>query len=104
MGGCILIFGVFMANQYFFCFARFATAKTSPVCSRPGTTKVPGMCRSKESDASAPRPCRTPLVACSVLCHDAAQMARNSPRGGLDLDLHKAKLTKENLREAKILF
>jgi ABC transporter fused permease/ATP-binding protein len=31
-------------------------------------------------------------------------MARNSPRGGLDLDLPKAKLTKENLREAKILF
>jgi ABC transporter fused permease/ATP-binding protein len=31
-------------------------------------------------------------------------MARNSPRGGLDLDLPKAKLTKENLREAKVLF
>ena len=32
------------------------------------------------------------------------RMARNSPRGRLDLDLPKAKLTKENLREVKILF
>jgi ABC transporter fused permease/ATP-binding protein len=31
-------------------------------------------------------------------------MARNSPRGRLDLDLPKAKLTKENLREAKVIF
>jgi ABC transporter fused permease/ATP-binding protein len=32
------------------------------------------------------------------------RMARQSPRGRLDLDLPKAKLTKENLREAKVLF
>jgi len=31
-------------------------------------------------------------------------MARNSPRGRVDLDLPKAKLTKENLQEARILF
>jgi len=32
------------------------------------------------------------------------RMARQSPRGRLDLDLPKAKLTKDNLREAKVLF
>ena len=38
------------------------------------------------------------------LCHDARDMARHSPRGRLDLDLPKAKLTRQNLREAGTLF
>jgi len=53
-----------------------------------------------------PQPCGThehPLSRAAffatMLC-----MARNSPRGRLDLDLPKAKLTKENLREVKVLF
>src|SRR6185312_15832218 len=55
-------------------------------------------------NASTLPPLRTSLVARALLCHDVAQMARNSPRGRVDLDLPKAKLTKENLQEAKILF
>jgi ABC transporter fused permease/ATP-binding protein len=43
------------------------------------------------------------LVADGLLCHDAACMARFNARGRLDLDLPKAKLTKESLREAAAL-
>jgi ABC transporter fused permease/ATP-binding protein len=43
------------------------------------------------------------LVADRLLCHDAARMARFNSRGRLDLDLPKAKLTKQNLREAAAL-
>jgi ABC transporter fused permease/ATP-binding protein len=43
------------------------------------------------------------LVAGGLLCHDAARMARFNARGRLDLDLPKAKLTKESLREAASL-
>jgi ATP-binding cassette subfamily B protein len=38
------------------------------------------------------------------LCDDAWKMARYSPRGRLDLDLPKAKLTRQNLREITTLF
>ena len=47
----------------------------------------------------------TLLVAFGILCHDAVRMARqNYFRGRLDLDIPKAKLTKENLREVTVLF
>ena len=46
--------------------------------------------------------CRTPLAARGGVCNHIIVMARHSR--GLDLDLPKSKLTRENLREAAILF
>lgn len=44
------------------------------------------------------------LAGLDRLCHDARNMARHTPQGRLDLDLPKAKLTRQNLREAGALF
>ena len=46
---------------------------------------------------------RKPLVRSRLLCDDAPHMARHDARGRLDLDLPKAKLTKDSLREAGML-
>src|SRR5580693_4632158 len=44
------------------------------------------------------------LAPASRVCHDAFTMARYNSRGRPDLDLPKARLTRETLREAAILF